>query len=84
MNRRKIGLSSLVLGMLLALSIGLTPITSAHPEGPVNVWTGPRPEVCLDVYDPVHDVFGNTYSNECYAAREGVRVTWKGEGHPFP
>jgi hypothetical protein len=84
MNRRKIGLSSLVLGILLALSIGLAPITVAHPAGPVNVWTGPLPEVCTLEYDPVHDVFGNTYSNQCVAAQQGVRVTWDGEGHPFP
>ncbi len=84
MNLLKIGLSSLALGMLLTLSMSLTQITSAHGPGdwkPDNVWTGPLPEVCIDVYDPVHDVFGNTYSNECYAALDGVRVTWDGEGH---
>ncbi|EGZ17029.1 hypothetical protein PHYSODRAFT_454146, partial [Phytophthora sojae] len=27
------------------------------------------PLVCFDVYDPVHDEQGNTYSNECYMKR---------------
>jgi hypothetical protein len=83
-NLLKIGLSSLALGMLLALSMNLTQITSAHGPGdrkPDNVWTGPLPEACIDVYDPVHDVSGKPYSNECYAALDGVRVTWDGEGH---
>lgn len=51
-----------------------------HNGGERNVWQGPRPEFCLEVYEPVHDRHGNTYANSCYAAREGVRVTWAGEG----
>jgi hypothetical protein len=53
----------------------------AHPGEPDTVWTAPLPEGCLMVWDPVHDAQGQTYSNPCVAALQGVRVTWAGEGH---
>lgn len=56
-------------------------VALAHPGQPDNVWKGPLPEACLMIWDPVHDARGNTYSNVCVAAQQGVRVTWNGEGH---
>jgi hypothetical protein len=64
-----------------------SPIPSAQPTKPPtmqpgkpdNIWTEPVPEVCIAIYEPVHDARGNTYSNECDAARKGVRETWNGE-----
>ncbi|KAG2869134.1 hypothetical protein PC119_g2992 [Phytophthora cactorum] len=40
------------------------------------------PKYCLDVYDPVGDEEGNTYSNECYMKRakgnkKTIPPTWK-------
>ncbi len=38
-----------------------------------------RPEVCIEVVDPVCGCDHKTYSNYCYAAREGVSVADLGE-----
>ncbi len=38
----------------------------------------PVPQVCIDVYIPVCGCDGFTYSNHCYAAREGVNVAHTG------
>lgn len=80
---KEITAMKLIFAGLLA---GIVLITSAqgadayHNGGRPTVWRGPTPEYCLEVYDPVHDSRGNTYPNSCYAAREGVRVTWPGPG----
>ncbi|MBK8718454.1 MAG: hypothetical protein IPN32_27560 [Deltaproteobacteria bacterium] len=37
------------------------------------------PDACDDVYDPVCGCDGATYSNECYAALEGVDVAYAGD-----
>jgi hypothetical protein len=95
MHFKKLALT-LVVALTLVFSVGSvslvndTSSVSAHsprPGGwkPDNVWTGPLPEVCTAVYNPVHDALGKTYGNECEAARKGVLVTWNGKGHTlFP
>ncbi len=35
--------------------------------------------VCYDIYQPVCGVDGETYSNDCYARREGVEIDYEGE-----
>jgi hypothetical protein len=81
---------TLVVALALVLSVGTAsvmgeiPSASAHPGRPDNVWKGPLPEVCGPGGPGVHDARGRTYSNECVAAQQGVRVTWDGEGHPVP
>jgi hypothetical protein len=42
----------------------------------------PRPEFCTEQYEPVCGCDGQTYSNACYAAREGVSVASAGECTP--
>ena len=39
----------------------------------------PQPDFCIEVFDPVCGCNGRTYSNDCYAARDGVNVR-----HPGP
>jgi hypothetical protein len=81
MRKTKLFRVSVPLFAAVAL-IGLGgPVALAHPGPPDHVWIGPLPEACLTIWDPVHDAQGNTYSNVCFAAADGVRVTWNGESH---
>jgi outer membrane murein-binding lipoprotein Lpp len=41
-----------------------------------------RPEICPDVWNPVCGCNGTTYSNDCYAAMEGVSVKQAGSCPP--
>lgn len=41
-----------------------------------------RPEVCIDIYDPVCGCDDRTYSNACFAALAGVSVRHEGECTP--
>jgi hypothetical protein len=48
-----------------------------HPPGRPNIWTGPQPIACPDNYWPVVDALGlNQWDNWCYAAMDGVKITW--------
>lgn len=38
-----------------------------------------RPDMCTEEFDPVCGCDGETYSNDCFAAREGVNVRSQGE-----
>jgi hypothetical protein len=38
-----------------------------------------RPEVCLEVYEPVCGCDGQSYSNDCHAAAAGVSIAHQGE-----
>ena len=38
----------------------------------------PKPEICIDVWTPVCGCDGKTYSNSCYAAREGENILYDG------
>lgn len=65
-------------------------VAAVHAQSPQVISPAPRresneidcPEYCLDVYDPVGDGEGNTYSNECYMKRakchnETTPPAWK-------
>ncbi len=52
-------------------------------DAPVGVCTE-RPTHCYNVWDPVCDCDGNTYSNECYAAQAGVNIDYEGPCAGFP
>ena len=42
----------------------------------------PRPQICLDLWDPVCGCDGRTYSNACYAAAAGINIAYRGECEP--
>jgi len=65
--------------MFAGVSVGL----AATHNGPYNVWTGKLPvdeSACSLSLDPVVDKNGNDYTNTCFAALDGVRVTYKVDG----
>jgi len=42
----------------------------------------PRPEACLEIYDPVCGCNDNTYGNACMAAAAGMNIAYEGECQP--
>ncbi len=71
----------LVLAFLVLFASAFTStVLAGHPSRPDNVFSVPVPvgTQCPVVFQPVHDIFGSTYRNACYAALDGVRVTWNG------
>ncbi len=43
----------------------------------------PIPEVCIEIYQPACGCDGQTYGNECEAARAGMAIAYEGPCAPF-
>jgi len=67
----------------VAAILALAGVSISFAEGtakPYYVWGGQLPgdeSVCTLQYDPVVGKDGNAYTNPCYAALSGVRITYK-------
>ncbi|GAA3487700.1 MULTISPECIES: Kazal-type serine protease inhibitor family protein [Streptomyces] len=66
---------------LPATAAAAVPASAAPQTVPVAAASAGEPRYCPSVYDPVCGENGVTYTNKCWAAREGVRVKHHGVCH---